>query len=146
VQKISTRKKIDVDRTVVTDAEEICRSQLLAHDHAQAPAPAFREPHAHDLKFRRETIQELVRCRMESQRRRDEIDKRRSLLQGNAWKIAVAGDLPVPQLPANTQPVIRGLERQVNVLAFSSMIASCPNRVTVRRSRIPCSPPALVKT
>src|SRR5713226_3137159 len=107
----------DVDRAVFTDAEGIHRSQLLAHDHAQPAAPAFRKPHAHDLKFRREAIQEMVRCRMESQRRRDEINKWRSLLQGDSWEIAIASDLSALQLPANAQPVIRSLKRQVNVLA-----------------------------
>ncbi len=115
-RKFLRERKQIVNRALFNDAEGICRSQLLAHNHAQTPAPAFRKPHANDLKFRRETIQELVRCRMESQRRRDEIDKRRSLLQGNAWKIAIASDLSALQLPANTQPVIRGLKRQVNVL------------------------------
>src|SRR5260370_12498253 len=110
-RKFLRERKQIVNRALFNDAEGICRSQLLAHNHAQTPAPAFRKPHANDLKFRRETIQELVRCRMESQRRRDEIDKRRSLLQGNAWKIAIASDLSALQLPANTQPVIRGLKR-----------------------------------
>src|SRR5260370_8002715 len=54
---------------------------------------------------------------MESQRRSDEIDKRRSLLQSDALKIAIASDLPALQLPANTQPIIRGLQREMDVLA-----------------------------
>src|SRR5258708_24021909 len=54
---------------------------------------------------------------MESQRGRDEIDKRRSLLQNNAWKIAIASDLSALQLPANTQPIIRSLQREMDVLA-----------------------------
>src|SRR5258708_25606406 len=54
---------------------------------------------------------------MESQRGRDEIDKRRSLLQNNAWKIAIASDLSALQLPANRQPIIRSLQRQMYVLA-----------------------------
>src|SRR6266704_1710226 len=54
---------------------------------------------------------------MESQRWSDEIDKRRSLLQSDALKITIASDLPALQLPANTQPIIRGLQREMDVLA-----------------------------
>src|SRR5260370_1884956 len=53
---------------------------------------------------------------MESQRRRHQIDKRRSLLQSASWKIAVASDLSALQLPANAQPIIRSLQRQMDVL------------------------------
>src|SRR5260370_711749 len=58
----------------------------------------------------------MVRCRMESQRWRDQIDQRRSLLQSNPWKVAVAGDLSVLQLPANVEPIVGGLQRQMNML------------------------------
>jgi len=54
---------------------------------------------------------------MESQRRRHKINERRSLLQSNAWKITIASDLPTLQLAANAQPIVRGLQRQMNVLA-----------------------------
>jgi hypothetical protein len=78
---------------VFTDAQGICRPHLWAHDHAQAPAPAFSKPHAHDLRFRRETIPELVRCWTKSQRGRNQINQRRSLLQGHPRQIAIASDL-----------------------------------------------------
>src|SRR5438045_9705969 len=54
---------------------------------------------------------------MESQRRRHKINERRSLLQSNAWKITIASDLPTLQLASNAQPIVRGLQRQMNVLA-----------------------------
>src|SRR6266849_57459 len=54
---------------------------------------------------------------MESQRRRHEIDKRGSLLQFNPRKIAVACDLAALQLSTHAQPIIRSLQRQMNVLA-----------------------------
>src|SRR5260370_37196779 len=54
---------------------------------------------------------------MESQRRRHQIDKRRSPLQSDPWKIAVASDLSALQLPANAQPIVRCLKRQMDVLA-----------------------------
>src|ERR1700682_710912 len=54
---------------------------------------------------------------MESKRGRDEIDERRSLLQSDPLKIAVASDLSALQLPANAQPIVRSLQRQMDVLA-----------------------------
>src|SRR6266849_5941023 len=54
---------------------------------------------------------------MESQRRRHEIDKRGSLLQFNPRKIAVACDLAALQLSTHAQPIIRSLQRQMDVLA-----------------------------
>jgi hypothetical protein len=92
-------------------------SGLLAHDHGQPAMPAFGQAHAHNLKFRAEIIQEIVRCRMKSQCRRNKIDERRSLLQGNPWKITVASNLSALQLPSNAQPIVRNLQRQMNVLA-----------------------------
>src|SRR5882724_10578896 len=62
-------------------------------------------------------MQEMVGCRMESQRRRHQINEGRSLLQNDPWEIAVAGDLSALQQPANAQPIIGSLQRQVNVLA-----------------------------
>ena len=52
-----------------------CRLLLAQHD-AQAAAPAFGKTHANNLDFRREIIQEIVGCGMESQRRRYEIYER----------------------------------------------------------------------
>src|SRR5258708_9054133 len=54
---------------------------------------------------------------MESQRWRNEIDKRRGLLQFNSRKIAVARDFSALQLPANAQPIVGSLQRQVQMLS-----------------------------
>src|SRR6267143_5646817 len=62
-------------------------------------------------------VQEIVRCGVESQRGRHEIDERRRLLQSDPLKIAVASDLSALQLPANAQPIVRSLQRQMDVLA-----------------------------
>jgi hypothetical protein len=93
------------------------RSELLAHDHAQSPAPAFGKAHARDLKFRREIFQTIIRCRMESQGGRNEIDERRRLLQSDPLKITIALDFAALQVPANAQPIVRCLQRQMDVLA-----------------------------
>ena len=125
----------------------IHRSELLAYDHAQSPAPAFGKAPARDLKFRREIFQKMVRCRMELQGGRNKIDERRRLLQSDPLKITIASDLSALRLPTNAQPIVRCLQRQMDVLAsLSSRTASLPEQVTVRRSRMPCSPPALAKT
>jgi len=79
-------------------------------DYVQSPAPAFSKAHARDLKFRREIFQKIIRCRMESQGGRDEIDERRGLLQSDPLKITIASDLSALQLPANTQPIVRRLQ------------------------------------
>ncbi len=54
---------------------------------------------------------------MESQRGGHEIDDRRSLLQCDPLKITIASDRSALQLPANAQPIVRGLQRQMDVLA-----------------------------
>ena len=54
---------------------------------------------------------------MESQGGRDEIDERRGLLQSDPVKITIASDLSALQQPANTQPIVRRLQRQMDVLA-----------------------------
>src|SRR5260370_5120360 len=54
---------------------------------------------------------------MESQRWRDEINNRCSLLQFNSGKIAIARDFSALQLSANAQPIVRCLQRQMQVLA-----------------------------
>ena len=54
---------------------------------------------------------------MESQGGRDEIDERRDLLQSDPLKITIASDLSALQLPANTQPIVPGLQWQMDVLA-----------------------------
>src|SRR5260370_34595930 len=54
---------------------------------------------------------------MESQRWRHEVDKRRSLLQFNSRKIAIARDFSALQLPANAQPIVGSLQRQMDMLA-----------------------------
>ena len=54
---------------------------------------------------------------MESQGGRDEIDERRGLLQSDPVKITIASDLSALQLPANTQPIVRRLQRLMDVLA-----------------------------
>jgi len=60
--------------------------ELLAHDHAQAPAPAFSEPHAQNFELRGEVTQYFIGRRMEAQRRSHEIDQRRRLLQSTCGK------------------------------------------------------------
>jgi hypothetical protein len=95
----------------------IHRSELLAHDHAQSPAPAFGKAHARDVKFRREIFPKIIRCRMESQGGCNEIDERRCLLQSDPLKITIASDLSALRLPANAQPIVRCLQRQMDVLA-----------------------------
>ena len=80
-----------MDRTP-TSSCVVHHSKLLAHDHAQATAPALSKAHAHDLQVRGKIIQEIVR-RMESQCRRHKIDERQSMLQSNPLKITIASDL-----------------------------------------------------
>ncbi len=82
----------------------------------KAASPAFGKAHAHDLQFRGQIIQEIVGCGMESQCRRHKIDERRSLLQNYSLKITIASDLTALQLPSYTQPIVRGLQWQMNVL------------------------------
>src|SRR4029077_6508442 len=103
-------------------------SCLLAHNHTQAASPAFGEAHAHDLKFRGEIIQEIVRCRMESQCRRHKIDERRGLLQNYSLKITLASDLTALQLPSHAQPIVRGLQWQMNVLTGLQFKSRKPSR------------------
>lgn len=62
-------------------------------------------------------MQKMVCCGMESQRRRHQIDERRRLLQRDPWEISIAGDFSAYQLPANAEPIVRCLQRQMNVLA-----------------------------
>src|SRR6266850_1806207 len=90
---------------------------LLAHHYAESAAPAFREAHANDFQIGREIFQELVGGGVKSQRGRNHINERRGLLQRNAGKIAVTSNFSALQLVQNAQPVVGGLQRQVNVLA-----------------------------
>src|SRR6266852_9663358 len=90
---------------------------LLAHHYAESAAPAFREAHANDFQIGREIFQELVGSGMKSQRGRDHINERRGLLQSDAGKIAVTSDFSALQLAPDAQPIVGGLQGQVNVLA-----------------------------
>ena len=54
---------------------------------------------------------------MELQGGRNEIDERRCLLQSDPLKITIASDLSALRLPTNAQPIVRCLQRQMDVLA-----------------------------
>src|ERR1700674_1461252 len=90
---------------------------LLAHHDAESVAPAFREAHANDLQFRQQIFQELVGGGMKSQRGRNQVNEWRNLLQFDAGEIAVTSDFSAMQMTPNAQPVVGGLQGQVNVLA-----------------------------
>src|SRR5579883_2701586 len=53
---------------------------------------------------------------MEVQRRGHQIDERRRSLKFNAGEIRVTAEVTLLEMAANAQPVIGGLQRQVNVL------------------------------
>src|SRR5215472_17479858 len=89
----------------------------LPHDHAQATPPALRKPHANDFQFKRKKLQEFVCRRMEAQRRRHKINEWRYFLQLYVREISIPRDLPPLQVLPHAQPVIRCLQRQVDVLA-----------------------------
>ena len=54
---------------------------------------------------------------MKSQRGRNQVNKRRGLPQFDAGEIAVTSDLSAMQMAPNAQPIVGGLQGQMDVLA-----------------------------
>src|SRR5665213_4599682 len=91
-------------------------------------APALVQGDQLPLHARREVVQYLLRCGMDAQGGRDEIQLRRGGREAHAGEIAVALELAqaksggVPRIdglrvvPANTDPVIQPLQRQMQVV------------------------------
>jgi hypothetical protein len=90
---------------------------LLAHHHTESAAPAFGEAHANDFQIGRKIFQELVCSGMKSQRGRNQVDERSRFLQCDPGEIAVASNFSAQQLSPDAEPVVRGLQGKVNVLA-----------------------------
>jgi hypothetical protein len=83
----------------------------------EAAAPAFRQTDPSAFQRGRKKTQKDIRGRVESKRRSDEIDERRSGLKFNSWEISVASKIALFQMTANAKPIAAGLQREMNVLA-----------------------------
>src|SRR5271166_390005 len=90
---------------------------LLAHYHADAATPAFGQAYAHNFQMRSEVPQQDVCCGMKTQCRSDEINQWRRVLELDAGKISVTVKIALLGVTFYSQPIVRRLERQVNVLA-----------------------------
>jgi hypothetical protein len=94
----------------------IWRKVLLTHNHTQAAAPAFGYADPDDFDRLQQMPLEQAGSRVESQRGRDEINERWSFLQFQLRKIAVLMKVALFEMLGDAEPVVGGLERQMNVL------------------------------
>lgn len=88
---------------------------LLAHHHAKAAAPAFRQPDADDFHFRAQKFKKHIGGRMKTQSRRDQVDQRRRGLQLHAGEITVTLQITRLLMPADARPIVRRLQWQVQI-------------------------------
>jgi len=92
-------------------------SWLLAHNHAQAAAPGFRQADPQHFELRREITQQRIGGGMKPQCRRDQIEQWWRRLKLDSREISVTCEFALFQVAADAQPIVRGLQRKMNMLA-----------------------------
>ena len=88
----------------------------MAKHYTQTAAPTFGEADADDFHIAREIALEDVRGGMKAEGGSDEIDERRGGLEFESGEIAIAREVSLRLVPANSGPLVGGLEGEIHIL------------------------------